>query len=631
MNLTKDQTTRLEELRSSLAVSRTWRKKYEQTWKEYQLAYTGRLDRRPIGKDDPPFVNILLSTVQIATAASTVEDPAFEALPRTPGYVQFQPIVEAALDAQWEQGMVQEEFAQAMVDRFTIGDGWIKTTWERVEADSPEPDPATVEAMAQQIAMLAAYRNLEPGMIPSRAQIESYVAKATTELISNRPIVRRADPYAIWVDSEAQTDRDMRWIAQVVWHPLDYVRNNPQFDATERRKVKATYRLADAPSSLLMDEGDGRQDMLKRVALWEMYDVERRELTIWAEGQDEGKVLYGPHSVEEEMGGYAHPFERLRCIHVPNSFYSLGFVEACAPLQAELNDQRGFEAYLRRVSVPKGLVHQKNSESLRAWFESGDPLVLGEVEDDDQDLSGVVYYPQVPAAPQIGFQNGQTLLYDLDRTVGISSMERGVETQGTTSATEINAITGYISARARSFMRGTKLAMESVARRMLVLMQQNMDAHDYIWLQQEFGMEFPPAEQGLPAPAPDPFRRRSAHAYNGATLAGEWQLKIRVDTGTADGPARRKEAAMQFLQSMMPFIQSGTANVVEVMNKVLRDGYNIQDVTRFLAPAPAVQAPPTGQPGGIASPAGQNATAPGAGLPPGMEALMAQAGRSNVQ
>ena len=170
-------------------------------------------------------------------------------------------------------------------------------------------------------------------------------------------------------------------------------------------------------------------------------------------------------------------------------------------------------------------------------------------------------------------------------------------------------------------------AAEAVARRIITLMQNNMDHTDYLWLQEEFGMEWLP-------PNIEPIRSTSSKKvgvpYSGGMLAGEWQLKIRVDTGTADGSARREQKAQQFLQGMMPFMSAGVVNNVEVLRKFLND-IGIVNPDRFIAPQPAVQAAPTGQPGGMASPAGQNATAlgsgaTGAGLPPGMEALMAQAG-----
>lgn len=631
MSLTQAQKDRICKLRAALHEAKKFRAKYESAWNDYALYYPGRQDRPSIGANDPPFVNLLLSTVQVAVAASTVEDPAFEAIPRTPKMAGYQPIVETVLDAAWEQNEVQEEFVLALTDRFVIGDGWLKTTWERVEEPPEHADQALVDEMLRRVQMVAAVRGLEPGQIPSRVQIENFIKDKSTQLTSNRPVVRRIDYRSVWVDSENISMKDIRWICQRAWHSLESVQNNDAFVASARKNIKTSQvlRTGDVPEVSGPNQ-DEESDILERVAVYEFYDIEQRELFMFAEGSEEYELLLEPTPCEDELG-YPHPFTRIPCIPIPNSFYSIGFVEVCIPLQSELNDQRLMTAEGRRASIPKPLVRKKHSDDLKEWLENGELGTVGEVEEDDVDLKDIIFWAAQPNISPVLFQHGQELLMDLDRQVGISSMERGVGLPGASTATEVNAITGYISARARSFMRGTKVAMEEVARRILVLMQNNMTQTDYVWLQNEIGTDFPPPSNGKEI-YQDQKHKRLAYPVTGIDLGGEWKLKIRVDTGTADGPANRQQKAQQFLQAMMPFVTAGTANIPEVMKYVLRNGFGITNPEIYMAPTPAVQAPPTGQPGGMASPGGSNATAvgqgaTGAGLPQGMEALMAQAGQ----
>lgn len=626
-----DQKNRFRELRNGLEASKRWRRTFEPAWRDYQLIYPGRHDRPNIGVDDPPFVNLLLSTVQVAVAASTVEDPSFEALPRTPKYAEYQPIVEGALDVTWESTGAQKEFSEALTDRFVTGDGWIKTTWERIEA-SGELDPALVDEMEKNILLVASVRGLGPDEIPSRAQVEAHVLKNSMSLISNRAIVRRLDPFSVFVDSRATSDKDCQWYAQKVWLPLDEVRNNESFSKKARQAVKATNRLMDdsAGHNPQTDTAATSSEGLQECCIWEMYDVKRRELTVFADGiGDNEEVLFGPESTQDELG-YPHPFTRIPCIFIPGAYYSMGFVEASSSLQSELNDQRLNMAELRRASIPKLITSAKYVDDIEEWMASGKVGAVATIEDDDADISRIVYFTTPPQVSPILFQHGGELLGDLDRQVGISAMERGVGLPGSSTATEVNAITGYVSARARSYLRGSRAAMEEVARRIITLMQHNMDQTDYLWLQEEFGMDWlPPTDLG--PPIPNPRSKKVGVPYSGSMLAGEWQLKIRVDTGTADGSARREQKAQQFLQGMMPFMSAGVVNNVEVLRKFLTDT-GIVNPDRFIAPQPAMQAPPTGVPGGMPSPAGQNATAvgggaTGAGLPPGMEQLMAEAGQ----
>lgn len=626
-----DQKNRFRELRSALEASKNWRKTFDPAWRDYQLVYPGRHDRPNIGVTDPPFVNLLLSTVQVAVAASTVEDPSFEALPRTPQFAQYQPIVEGALDITWESTGAQREFSEALTDRFVTGDGWIKTTWERIEGPG-ELDPDLVEQMEKNLQLVAVTRGLGPDEIPSRAQVEAHVLKNSMSLISNRPIVRRIDPFAMYVDSRATSDKDCQWYAQKVWLPLEEVQENEAFNKKAREAIKPTNRLMDDSTghNPQSDTAATSSEGLQECCVWELYDVKRRELTIFADGiGDNEEVLFGPESTQDELG-YPHPFTRIPCIFVPGAYYSMGFVEASSALQSELNDQRLNMAELRRASIPKAFTLSKYADQIREWVASGDPGFVGEIDDDDADLTKIIHFTTPPMVSPILFQHGAELLNDLDRQVGISAMERGVGLPGSSTATEVNAITGYISARARNYLRGSRAAMEEVARRIITLMQNNMDQTDYLWLQEEFGMDWlPPTDMGQPVM--NPRSKKMGVPFSGSMLAGEWQLKIRVDTGTADGSARREQKAQQFLQGAMPFMSSGTANNIEIFRKYLSD-IGIVNPDRFLAPQAPVQAPPTGVPGGMPSPAGQNATAvgsgaTGAGLPPGLESLLAEAGQ----
>ena len=411
-----DQKNRFRQLRNALKASERWRKTMEPAWKDYQLVYPGRHDRPNIGLNDPPFVNLLLSTVQVAVAASTVEDPSFEALPRTAKYSAYQPIVEGALAVQWEATDAQKEFSEALTDRFVTGDGWIKTTWERIEGPG-EVDPNLVAQMEQNVLLIASARNLDPAEIPNRAQIESYVLANSKSLISNRPIVRRIPPDAMFVDSRATSDKDCKFYAQKIYLPLDTVKDNPAYNRKAREAVKASNRLAD--NSMIRtpqaDTAATSTEGIQEACIWELYDVERRELTVFADAiGDNEEVLFGPESTQDELG-HPHPYERIPCIYVPGSYYSMGFVEASISLQSELNDQRLNMAELRRASIPKMLTLSKYADNLREWMASGEVGIVGEIDDDDADLSRIVYSTTPPQVSAILFQHGGELLSDLDR------------------------------------------------------------------------------------------------------------------------------------------------------------------------------------------------------------------------
>lgn len=630
--LNKGQADRLERLRTSLEVAKKWRQPMNSVWEEYIELFTGRGDRDLVRQTDPPLTNLVNSTVQIAVAASTVEDPFFQCIPRMPQFAPKAPIVEAVLAATWDRVKAQEQYAHATRDRFILGHGWIKHTWERIEVQGKDPDEDVIRRMVDNIAMLSAVRNIPIEDLPGEAQVRAYVTKKSVNTVVNQPVIKRVSPFDVYMDPEATTFEDIRWIAQRVYMSLDDIRSEERFSRNVRYKVPAMSVVRPDPDSahtqwFLKSQPAPLDPGLERAVVWEMYDIERRELTVWADGMDDDEILWGPESIENTLG-HPHPFVYLPCIPIPDQLYPMGFVEMIAPLQQELNDQRLELALARREMIPK-FVSRANvlTEDAKAALESGERGVVIEVEADDANLNEVLQQLPIPQIQSALFAQGDTVLVDMDRVTGVSSLERGVGLQGTVTATEVNAVTGYVSARARAYIRGTRRAMEESARRIITLMQTNLDTTEWVKLQAEFGLTLPEPMDPEQQPVYDDKNKILFYPFNGNDLGGEWEFKIAVDTGTVDGPARREQRALQMLQAMMPLAQAGVVNLQELLKHVLRNGFGIVDPQRFLAPQAPVQAPPTGQMGGMGTPGGSTALPLGQGLPPGLEQLMAQAGQ----
>lgn len=630
--LNKTQTDRLSRLRTSLEVAKRWRQPMNTVWEEYIELYSGRGERDLVRQTDPPMVNLVNSTVQIAVAASTVEDPYFEVVPRMPQFAPKAPVVEAVLAATWDRVKAQDQYANALRDRFIIGHGWVKHTWDRIEVRGDTPDENVVRRMRDNIAMLSAVRNIPIEDLPDEDQVRAYVTRKSVNTVVNQPVIKRVSPFDVYMDPEAITFEDVRWIAQRVYMSLDDIKGEERFNRTVRSKVPALSVVKSDPDAshtqwFLKSQPTPEDPGLERAIVWEMYDIERRELIVWAEGMDDDEILWGPESIESTLG-HPHPFVYLPCIPIPDQLYPMGFVELIAPLQQELNDQRLELALARREMTPK-FVSKANalSDDAKAALESGERGVVIEVEADDVNLQEVLQQLPIPQIQSALFAQGDTVLVDMDRVTGVSSLERGVGLQGSVTATEVNAVTGYVSARARSYIRGTRRAMEESARRIIALMQSNLDTVDWVKLQTEFGLTLPEPMDPEQQPVIDDKNKVMFYPFNGADLGGEWEFKIAVDTGTVDGPARREQRSMQLLQAMMPLAQAGVVNLQELLKYVLRNGFGIVNPQQFLAPMAPMQAPPTGVIGGMGTPGGSSATPVGQGLPPGLEQMLAQAGQ----
>jgi len=578
----KSQSEQLSVYRSHLAASKKWRKDegYDATWRRLLDLYKGK-HYDQYSDEDRMLINISFSTINVIAPAVAVNYPKITVNAVKPDNAANAVIAEAVVNYWWRYKDIRSEFRRAVKDLLITGHGWIKTGYRFVEEDA-----VTEEG-----------DNDDP-----QSGGES---TSTTVIVQDAPFAERVSPFDVFVDSDATSIHDIKWIAQRIRRPIKDVKNDKRYAkaAREAVEVMAVSRYTDDPSQRkIYDKNYGYAE------IWEYYDVQNRIMCVFTEGGDQ--FLIKPMRMPYAFG---HPFVMLRNYDVPDSFYPIGDLEQIEPLQRELNETRSQMMNHRKRFARKWLYKESAFDQFgRTALESDADNVMVPVVGDEP-LGGVIAPMPAVISPPEFYNQSEMISSDIDRITGLPEFMTGGLPEIRRTATEVSAIQDAANARTADKLAIVEMAISEVARRMLMLAQQYMTGEQVARLM---------GKDGEPIWV----------TYDREFLEGDFDFEVVGGSTQPNNEAVRRQMALQMVDAMAPFASAGIVNMQELAGYVLQQGFNIKNPEKFLS-MPEQQMPQQGQPpmGGPegAPPQGALPAGPpqmGGELPPEVMAMIQQQG-----
>lgn len=578
----KSQSEQLGVYRAHLAASKKWRKDegYDATWRRLLDLYKGK-HYDQYSDEDRMLINISFSTINVIAPAVAVNYPKITVNAVKPDNAANAVIAEAVVNYWWRYRDIRGEFRRAVKDLLITGHGWIKTGYRFVEEEA-----VTEEG-----------DNDDP-----QSGGES---TSTTIIVQDSPFAERVSPFDVFVDSDATSMHDIKWIAQRIRRPIKDVKNDKRYAkaAREAVEVMAVSRYTDDPSQRkVYDKNYGYAE------IWEYYDVQNRIMCVFTEGGDQ--FLIKPMRMPYAFG---HPFVMLRNYDVPDSFYPIGDLEQIEPLQRELNETRSQMMNHRKRFARKWLYKESAFDQFgRTALESDADNVMVPVVGDEP-LGGVIAPMPAVISPPEFYNQSEMISSDIDRITGLPEFMTGGLPEIRRTATEVSAIQDAANARTADKLAIVEMAISEVARRMLMLAQQYMTGEQVARLM---------GKDGEPIWV----------SYDREYLEGDFDFEVVGGSTQPNNEAVRRQMALQMVDAMAPFASAGIVNMQELAGYVLQQGFNIKNPEKFLS-MPEQQMPQQGQPpmGGPegASPQGALPAGPpqmGGELPPEVMAMIQQQG-----
>lgn len=551
----------LARYRERVLMSRRWRKqeKYDDTWDRLRDLYSGKQFTQ-LSDQDRIAVNIAFSTVNVIAPSIAVNHPKITVWARGEADDDRAVITEAVVNYWWRHFDFKPQFRRAVKDYLIIGHGWLKVGYRYEEHPVPLTDDQITEMFHLAKSEADDYAAANPDtahLLPTNEELMAGLPSHETKTIEDRPFVERVSPYDIFIDPEATCVEDALWIAQRIVRPLEEVRADKRYPQGVRRKLEADGELrAD-----WRDDNTKYGDDVKRVVLWEFYDLQRKTMSVFTDSGE--RFLVDPIPFPYTFG---IPFVMLRNYDKPDEFYPMGDLEAIAPLQDELNSTRSDMVQARQQNLPKTMYRTSLSPAALNALRSDDRNTLVPIDDDAPFNELIAPVPQGDAVAEL-YHHSEVIEADVDRISGVNEYMRGAAPETRRTATEASIIQDAANARVADKLEQIEDCIGQVARRVVQLAQQ------YITGQQSARV-MGPNNQAVWAP----FSRHD--------IQGEFDFSVEAGSTQPMNESFRRQQATQLLTALQPYAESGTVDIAALLTYTLQFGFGIANPGRFVSQQP---------------------------------------------
>lgn len=539
--------------RNKIEQSRRWRREdaLDDLWKRMIDMYRGKHFHTET-EEDRLLINMAFATINVISPSVSVNHPKITVNARKHTDAPKAIVTEAVVNYWWRHYDCQKEFRRAVKDMLIIGHGWIKTGYRFVEKTDEDYD------FSDELASAAPESITESEII----------------ITEDRPFVERISPFDVFVDADATSMSDIKWIAQRVRRPLKDVKKDKRYNSGARQEASPSHyskwSADDWKGTVRPRRSESGDDAY--VEIWEFYDIERGTMSVFCDGGD--KFLVNPMKIPFAFG---HPFVMLRNYEVPEYFYTMGELEAIEPLQQELNQTRTQMMNHRKRFSRKWLYKDSAFDADgRAALESDEDNVMVPVVSEDGLNNVIVPMPAVISPPE--FYNQSNLISDDINTVsGVSEYMRGGLPEVRRTATEAAISQDAANARASDKLAIIERAIGDCARRLVMLAQQYMTGEaavrvvgqeeNYVWL--NFDRDY---------------------------IQGEFDFEVEGGSTAPVNESFRRQMALQVVDAMAPFAGAGIIDMPKLANYVLQYGFGIKNAASFVM-QPQLPAQPIGPQG----------------------------------
>ena len=532
----------LKRYRNKLEHSRRWRKeeKYDDLWQRMIDLYRGKHHRTDI-KEDQLLVNMAFSTINIVAPSVSVNHPKITVNARRPEDGDKAVVTEAIVNYWWRHYDCQKEFRRAVKDALIMGHGWIKTGYRYVEEEK------AVEGGFDSYDELVEVR-------------EENVAESNLIVKEDRPFVERVSPFDVFVDPDATSMEDARWVAQRIRRPLEDVKKDKRYNSTARGEASPSHYSKWGQDDFRPRRSQDPQDSY--VEVWEWYDIDRNTVSVFCDGSD--KFLVAPKEIPFAFG---QPFVMIRNYDVPETFYPMGELEAIEPLQHELNQTRTQMMNHRKRFSRKWLYKETAFDTDgRQALESDEDNVMVPVITDDNLGNVITPMPAVINPPEF-YNQSDLISMDMNRVSGVTEYQQGAMPEIRRTATEAAIVQDASNARASDKLAIIERAIGECARRLVMLAQQFMTGEQAIRV---VGSEAQPLWL----------------TFDRDYIQGEFDYEVEAGSTAPMNESFRRQRALQIVDAMAPFAGAGILDMGKLATYVLQYGFGIKQAQGFISQMP---------------------------------------------
>ena len=577
--LRKTKAALLKSYRTQLDASKKWRKeeKYDEIWRRLIDLYRGKhFSEADVNREDKIAINVAFSTKNVIAPSVSVNYPKVTVTARQPQWEAAEQTVEAAANYWWKRYRFHPEVRRAVDDYIMVGHGWVKVGYRYEETEqvrSADDMQAEFQQLQDQTNQAAEQDPGQATQLPTDQQLMAGVSDTKMVPSIDQPFVERVSTFDMYVDPEATSLQDAKWIAQRIIMSLEEAKAEESYSPAARGRLEADAamnpRWRDKGA-----EGQSREgkydDGIKRVTIWEFYDLRHGKMCVFA---DKGETfLVDPTDLPYP---YGMPYRMLRNYDVPDQFYPLGDLEMIEPIQRELNETRSAMMNHRKRYQRKYVANRQalDEEAIAALESDVDNAIV--YVDDNTPLGEVVAPLPISSIDPQMYNYSQTILSDMDLVSGVSEYQRGALSETRRTATEAAMIQDAVNARSQDKLATIEVFLAEIAQCVVALAQTYLTGEQILRVV---------GEQGA----------ASWVSFTREDIQGEYDFDVEAGSTQPLNDTQRRQTALQLANVLAPYVGMAV-NPQELVLYVLKDGFGIKEAERFLTAMPPVD-PTTGMP-----------------------------------
>ncbi|MEP6466896.1 MAG: hypothetical protein ABJB05_11360, partial [Parafilimonas sp.] len=545
---------------------------YDALWDRMKDVYRNRPYSKKQDNQDRISVAFGFSTVNIVFPSVSINYPRLTVEAMGPQDADRAVIAEAVLAYQIRHCGIKPEARRTVKDSLIFGHGWTKVGWRLKHKMAAVPEAKRNQQVADANAQADDFAQANPEMagdLPTEEDIDSGVPEEELVTLEDGPYAIRVDPKDIFIDPEATTPEDLKWICQRLVKPLEEVQSDPRYDSRARNSIGTS-----ADSTFNQDwlpDGKDSKDYgadVQRVTIYEFYDIVKGTMSVFSPSAS--SFLVKPKDIPYEFG---HPFVFLGDYEVPGEFYPMGELEAIESLMDELNKTRSQLMNARNQLVPKYLFDQDMFDDAGvSALESPVPMTMVPVNTAGKPMQeSIMPMPTQNINPEL-FTYSQDVQAELDLVSGVTEFQRGTAPNLRRTATEVSQIQDAANARAADKQAQIEDFYRRLGERLLQLNQQYLTGEQAARITRQDGTKV-------------------WFTYTHADICGQFDFSVESGSTAPHNEAYRKQQARDFMQAFSPFfnrIIDPQATILWAMQQ-----FGIKDPERFMLPPDAYRIFPT--------------------------------------
>jgi hypothetical protein len=349
-------------------------------------------------------------------------------------------------------------------------------------------------------------------------------------MLNEQFVTRRISPASLIFDTECPNYfEDGRYIIEEISLPLQDVKNDKKYKNTKNLEpsymVKRGISLSD--QEMGKSEYNELQEDLKRVTIYEIWDIEHDKLKVIAEGHDEWlRNDETPEGVEE------HPYTFLQYNDIPDEIYPLSDIKVLKSPQDEYNKSRAMViTHAKRYGRKYGYIENQISEEEMDKIEAGEDGTFFKVKELPLDKTiGVL--TDAPLDTSV-YTNLDQARGDFDRLATTNEADRGVIERRKT-AYEASKVYGSSDLRKEDRRALIEDFMGETGDKLLQSMQANLSPQAAV-------------------PIAGKKRALTWLHIDKSNIEGQFNVKVEIGSMSAKLPESERQEFVGFMQALSQF------------------------------------------------------------------------------